>query len=242
MESDLAQAYPELFTPKIDPIEVAADFYLLELALVLGATEAEPLQGALLQNVSPTFYWFLHYAIGRELRYSSAMTGPGGPMSGIDCVSRSSSRSQAAIIWRSIFERDGIAALDLARSLFSSMEKSLLGGVAWVSCVDLLLQHESRLIDQKVFLDRLFGLEHNTGSLLNKRSWANNRKGRSPETWILPGVQPHEFNVSNQEKGLKALLDCRCGGNPNVKGLYSCSSSEIRMWVKSQNQLTAWLD
>lgn len=259
------------FDPKsLDPIQIAADFYLLEglssgsffsqlprpdvdenrlvqLGKILGLDnpvgvhrslghpgegmkQAKKLQDELLKRAAPAFRCYSHYSIGRELRYNSHMAMAGGPMSKIKDVTLTSSRGQAAAVWSVLFEEYGVAALETAQRLFSTMHQSLLGGQLWAECTEALIEYETGQISPKLFLDRVFNLEHNTGAFLNKKEWGNARHNRQRETWIIIGIAPDEFSVSNQP-GLPRLgdvLNCHSADVPNIMGLYSCASETVR--------------
>lgn len=231
--------WPEI-DPKIDPVQSAADFYLLEsvssgvanqipgmmlspfkfddeadhaFLKLCGVTtikerkeliKARNIRVAERRAVDPIFdaRWIMneaqerlenlvevldeifvaygHMAISGELRHHHAVGGR----------SLSTSRSSAWCGWRRVLNAVGNQALMDASELFREFDGGGYGGPPWANCAEVLYQRlEGKLgpdgpdgkINKRMFIDRIWTLEHNGGSFLNKINWSI----LNPKEWHL---------------------------------------------------------
>lgn len=280
----ISKVYPDLHNQQVDPIQVAADFYLCEgiathsflrnftpvtprelskerlaeLAEILGlgdeATEirarrigtghedrltrigkaAHKYQKEMVKTVVPSFRWYSHLACGGELRYSKQMVGVGGVYKQLSYSSNF--RQLAWVGWKKLFDKYGLDALQAMIDLFDQMGGHLkFGGPPWGVCAKVLLDYETGILSDKLFLDRVLALEHHNGCFLNKRPWANYRKGRE-EPWV---AEKNPATFSPRGKNMQAVLDCHDVNPPNVLGLFSCASDNLRPLIIEYFSLAA---
>lgn len=124
----------------------------------------------LVEKNFPIFFEYTHAACGGEVRHHEAV-GVYGPLTG--------SRERAWATWHTIYLRHGEKAIKTMASLFREvkMEDASFMGEKWALAADLLLDFERKKLgpddftNKKIFLDRVFSLEHNTGCFLNKLDW-----------------------------------------------------------------------
>jgi hypothetical protein len=260
------KVWPEVDT-KIDPVQCAADFYLLEaiaaktifqyeavtLTLdsskdeemldLLGVTEpkkramfikdkklqirkllstdqrhklvnlertAKTMQEDLVSRLDAIFIAYTHMAIAGEVRHHRAIGG----------LEMSSDRAVAWSQWRDIYESVGNQAILDVRDLFLEMDDGTYGGEPWANAAYILYQrHEGLLgpnpfINQKLFIDRIFSLEHNGGALLDKVTWElDNVKG-----WFVGD--------------LKKVLDAHASNPTDILLLMRIASLKVRNLAK----------
>jgi hypothetical protein len=106
---------------------------------------------------------YTRMAIGGELRYHR-------------CVGREqhlpSGRFEAWNRWKTITEHVGPQVFNDAKSLFSEAKwGNSYGGKKWAEIADVMYLYESGKLPAHLFLDRVFNLQHNGGSLLTKCEW-----------------------------------------------------------------------
>lgn len=171
----------------------AADFYLLE-ALAGGVvnhgapqdaylsmlrSEARGQLADLVAKLDKTFTGYVDAIIGGELRHHRAS----GSL-------RHHGRKDAWLEWHAIREEQGTEALADAVDLFLDFNSNGYGGEAWATIARVLLARLTGTISPATFVDRVFSLQHNGGSLFDKGSWGvENGQGWSYyelNTWILP--------------------------------------------------------
>lgn len=169
-----------------DPVQAAGDYYILE-SIISGSVgkshadheyrllmsddtarkiiqmEAEEAMSALVRELAPIFRSYAHLAIGGELRHHVAIGGHILP----------SSRSRAWAGWKSIYEAVGPQALLDAAELFEEFSGGSYGGKPWADACRVLHAYETNQLSSRVFLDRMFALQHNGGCFLNKVTWGD---------------------------------------------------------------------
>lgn len=162
-----------------DPVQAMADFYLLDgiAGMVFNsgthvrqdpgcrqvAAEAQDAQDELVAFWDRQFCGYVDMVIGGELRHHRAFNQ-------IAKFGRATAWAQ----WKVIRDRVGPDALDDAAGLFREMpssSRSGIGGEKWAIPADLLYARLTDRIDPKTWVDRVFTLQHNGGSLLNKLEW-----------------------------------------------------------------------
>lgn len=152
---------------RVDPVQSMADFYLLSYMVegndpsqMAVARVAASQREALVNVLDPAFSSYLDIAVGGELRHHRAIN----MMSG--------GREAAWGQWRSIREQLGAEVLLDAAELFVEMSGGY-GGDCWAAGARILHSRITGKIPPWVFVDRVFTMQHNNGSILNKVGWAH---------------------------------------------------------------------
>lgn len=157
--------------PDRDLSTAAADFYLLEnLATLRGDRWAALRLAEHEQCLAREFAGYLDMAIGGELRYAKRYLDELPPA--LEPFFREISdtaRGKAWLVWTVIRRCFGLRALDLAEQCFSEAGwRRNFGGSPWVLAVRVLRPYLKGEHSPRIFVDRCFNLQHNTGSILNK--------------------------------------------------------------------------
>jgi hypothetical protein len=171
------------------------------------ATAAKEYNAAQVERLDPIFIEYSHLAIGGELRHHR---GVGGRfLTGVD-------RAAAWSEWRGIFEAIGVQALLDAADLFEEFDDGSYGGVAWANpCRVLYDRLEGNLgpdeaTNKRIFIDRIWTLEHNGGCFLDKLCWAvKNYRGK------------HVGDI-------RGILDAHASDPVNFAKLYRYASDEVK--------------
>jgi len=150
----------------------------------------------------PTFYEYLNLAIGGEIRHHRA---------GREVLS--SNRPIAWCDWQHVFEEHGVSAIQNAALLFREFPSNAgYGGEAWAQAAEILASFlDGRLgpdeaTNRRLFMDRVWTLEHNNGCILNKVPWIN-----------LDHIQK--------------VLNAHAANPPNLQALYKRAGRGVRdMW------------
>ncbi len=166
----------------VNPIASMAEFYVCDYVIAratmshrygftlhnpsqrsdyLMRSDAKTYQEHLVALLEPIFRDYLLCAIGGEARHHWAANMPGGRASSWEWF------AGMALVHGRVY------MLDAARALFAdySAWSSGFGGQKWQSIANVLLARERGEIDAKTFVDRVFSLQHNGGSALNKFCW-----------------------------------------------------------------------
>lgn len=215
----------------IDPVQAMADFYLTDyVTFVIGhrpslrsnvastarlRNDAMRIQSHIVARCDDAFRAYGFLAIGGELRHHRSIQQSGSIPGG---------RSTAWDYWTALGETVGRSQLlEDALELFGDGSwSSGYGGTAWHKCTDVLLARENRAIDAKTFVDRVFSLQHNGGSFLNKSAWSHKTI--------------HCYDVSY----------CRDIGNAHAATrigfttLLECASEDVRNLVRDLVNLHSW--
>lgn len=138
--------------------------------------EAGDLLEELVEYLDGVFVAYSHMAIAGELRHHIAVGGK----------TLSNDRSSAWCGWRKVYDKIGNQALQDAATLFYEFTGGGYGGAPWANCAEVLYGRlEGKLgpdgpegkINKRMFIDRIWTLEHNGGCFLNKIQWSvTNRK------------------------------------------------------------------
>lgn len=125
----------------------------------------------LVEKLDTVFSTYALMAIGGELRHHGSVNFIGD-------------RSMCWSAFREIYEETGPILLEHAVELFLEFkEGSSFGGKPWANCAQVLHDRLTGTlgpdgpdghINKKLFLDRLWTLEHNGGAFINKVSWVVN--------------------------------------------------------------------
>lgn len=179
----------------IDPVQAAADFYLLDaiknlvrLADVTGAddrmhlerhnvvradnmlsalvTSAERSYRNLVDYLAPNFLAYALPAVGGELRYHKA----------VGKAFKTSSREGAWDKFVDVVERKGAETLFEADKLFLEFGAGAYGGKKWGDAAKVVGQYLAGTMPAWLFVDRVFTLQHNGGCFLNKVGWKRSNR------------------------------------------------------------------
>lgn len=201
------EAWPDMRCDEVDPVQRAADFYLLSAItsrclnaqsgpdgtlpepsvmevltwhpeLTGAIMEAEMQLAELVDDTDRSFRAYIDMACGGELRHHNTVGGK----------HLNGNRGLAWIAWRSLREVRGAEALMDAYWLFNDFTKGGYGGPLWAGAAELLYKRLTGKITKTVFVDQTFSLVHNGGVFLNKKHW-NVKNGKSLEylrSYLLP--------------------------------------------------------
>lgn len=155
-----------------DLSQVISDFYLLE---TLGCLHGDALARRKLEQleteVASEFASYLDIAVGGELRYARSMLGDDCPKRLQPFIKEAAlaDRGTAWLVWSVIRRAWGIDALYLAEETFDLPGwRGAFGGEAWRDITKVLCSFLEGRINQRIFVDRCFSLEHNSGCVFNK--------------------------------------------------------------------------
>lgn len=171
-------------TMGLDPVQSMADFYLCDyVATVIKQgfrygtgmnngtrnahqlrTSAENFQRHIVRRADSLFQDYVFAAIGGEVRHHGAVRGsvPGG-------------RESCWDYWFAMGDTIGREVLtqDCVDIFGDGSWDSGYGGWAWEQIARVLLARLDGSLDARTFVDRVFSLQHNGGSLLDKARWAS---------------------------------------------------------------------
>jgi hypothetical protein len=171
MEARVARARKIPYEER-DLTQAVADFYLLE---TLGYVKNDPVGktklATLEDSLAKEFSSYLDIAVGGELRYAKSTLGEDCPKKLAPFMREASlaDRGTAWLVWGVIRKAWGIKALELAEETFELPGwRGAFGGEAWSSIASVLRAYLEGRINQRIFVDRCFSLEHNNGCVFNK--------------------------------------------------------------------------
>lgn len=211
-----AEAWPNMRCDEVDPIQRAADFYLLS-ALTSGALNSQAgadgsspqiaiqevlkwhpeLTGAsidaqrqlndLVDDTDRSFVDYIDMACGGELRHHPRVGGK----------HLNSNRAKSWIAWKSLREIRGVEALMDAFWLFNDFTSGGYGGPLWAGAAQLLHSRLTNKITKTVFVDQAFSLVHNGGVFLNKQHWkiGNGKDLEFLRRQLLPAQSRDDWQV-----------------------------------------------
>lgn len=236
----------------IDPLQAAADFYLLDAIKNLvrfadaegGDQErmaaeranlirsdsmlsalvqsAERSYRALVDHLAPSFLAYAVPAVGGELRYHRCAGK----------ALKASSRDQAWDKFVAVVEQYGPETLFEADTLFLEFGTGAYGGKKWGDAAKVVGQYLKGNMPAWLFVDRVFTLQHNGGCFLNKVSW----KKRNGLKWGLSKMV-HVLNAhaGKNEHGDEVPTDwdllCRIA-SPEVAAMFRMSERHITRAVR----------
>lgn len=151
----------------LDYMEINHDIHCddpeLETSFLVIRDEVVAAKRQLVERLDPIFQLYVDIAVGGELRHHPALRAQG----------LHGDRSYAWREWLSIREQIGPEALMDGVEVFRDMGRGY-GGRKWAAAAQLLYRRVTNQIPDWLFVDRVFNMQHNGGSLLNKVSWAEN--------------------------------------------------------------------
>jgi len=165
---------------------------------------------------------FVHYssaAIGGELRHHHNITDLGKGSS-------EESRHIAWSRWARIHEKYGDDIFKVASQMFLDFPPGSYGGPPWSNAANVLLKRKNLELagtlyeNQILFIDRVFNMQHNTGSFLNKLRWANFRNNDNTD-----GDGIHNIH--------QTVLAAHSSNPPNISLLLSKSSEYVKSTVNN---------
>lgn len=208
-----------------DLAQAVADFYLLEC--LANVHQYAPAAGALERlegELAREFAEYLDIAIGGELRHAKGHLHVEELPSELAPFFREVScsaadRGKAWLVWSVIRRRYGVRALVIAEEVFrlDGWQRNF-GGVAWARVAVALREYLEGRAKRRIFVDRCFSLEHNSGCVFDK-------------LWATGNVRP--------------VLDAH--GVDDYATLLHHASSEVRLlwrqrhWIVRQEHDPIWL-
>lgn len=172
--------------------------------------EADTQYRILIDNLDESFRQYSHLACGGELRYMLKSD----PF-------YSQERRWAWTQWAFVYEKYGIKGLETMTKMFNENGYGAFGGKKWAAASEILLGREAgtlgpdELTNKQLFIDRVFTLEHNTGSFLNKMAWANNRVGREK-------AGGHWATMKT------TVLPAHCSNPVDIRTMYAYASENVQ--------------
>ena len=155
-----------------DLAQVISDFYLLE---TLGCLHGDQLSRRKLEKfeceIAKEFAAYLDIAVGGELRYAKSMLGDECPRQLKPFLKEAAlaDRGTAWLVWGVIRRAWGLEALRLAEETFDLPGwRGAFGGDAWRDITKVLRAYLENRMNTRIFVDRCFSLEHNSGCCFNK--------------------------------------------------------------------------
>lgn len=173
--------------------------------------EASRVLDRLIYRLDESFTAYTHIAVAGEIRHHICI-GAQGILDG--------ERGRAWSGWRDIYEKVGNQALLDLEELFHEFEDDAYGGPKWAGAAKILYQRlegllgPSDITNKKIFVDRIFSMQHNGGQLLNKVDW----------------------KVHNVKKAgvdyLSNVLDRHASEPPDILFLYRLASPQVQSLTK----------
>jgi hypothetical protein len=182
-------------------------------------TIARQRQKELVDRILPSLVNYGHMAIGGELRHH---VGVGGS------VLNNSDRDAAWTGWKKVHEAVGNQALADAAELFHEFDSDGYGGPPWANCCMVLFDFlEGNLgpdgpegeINRRMFIDRIWTLQHNGGSFLNKICWT---------TTNHPGWELRSMNK---------LLDAHASNPPGFRTMFKVADEPTQDLIREMAEL-----
>lgn len=193
--------------------------------------EATNVLNELVDLLDETFLQYATAAVGGELRHHANTT----------CLGKGSGpkhRFAAWVNWYFACQKHGIEIFKEAEQVFLDFPNGSYGGKPWANAAKLIYDRldlnlaNSFTENQHVFVDRVFNLQHNTGSFLNKVVWANFRgNNNSIENMPDTVLKAHSSNIpdltvlydnasSDVQNMVSNLIKIAIENNLNVNGSY----------------------
>lgn len=172
----------------------------------------------LIDRLDVSFRQYSHLACGGELRHMLKSD----PF-------YSQNRNWAWAEWGLIWDKYGLKSLEVMINMFIENGWGAYGGKKWAAAAECLLGREAgtlgpdELTNKQLFIDRVFTLQHNTGSFLNKQPWSNNRAGRNPGGGHWATMKDN-------------VLPAHCANPVDIKTMYHYASEGV------QHLLTKYFD
>jgi len=153
----------------VPPIFAREDLWLEDTsAWKVYAKMARDMLDRLIEQLDPVFIQCLDMAVGGEIRHHGLMR---------HSYLLDHDREVAWSDWLGIRQQVGIDAVKDAADMFrdGSMRKGY-GGEMWAVVADILHMRLIGILTPELFVDRVFNLQHNGGSIMNKVRWKKNAR------------------------------------------------------------------
>ena len=165
--ADLIASHPAWwYVDQIDAASLAADYYLLESMSASGIPDATAALAEWQPELAARCAEHVALAIGAELSHMSRAQCRHTAPSLRSFVERLRP-GHSLMHWPYIHDQDGREALQLAEAAFSGPGLEF-GGEAWAPLAALLSRYTAGTVNDRVFVDQCFTLEHNNGSVFDK--------------------------------------------------------------------------
>jgi hypothetical protein len=179
------------------------------MKLSVEAKKAAEYLASRVEVLDKIFVEYFHVACAGEARHHRAignriLDGPGH-------------RNRAWAGWRKVYEAVGNEAVKDLADLFDEFNSDSYGGPKWAEAAMVLYNRlenklgPTDLINKKMFIDRVWTLEHNGGCFLNKLEWA-----------ILNSKKYSISEIKSQ------VLDIHASHEPSWKKLFILSDDETQ--------------
>lgn len=209
-EIDVVQAMADFYTlsyieGETNQVEACTDVEYREAVRVY-AKQASQLKDELVRQLDPVFRLYIDFAVGGELRHHRYFRRS-------TRISRV--RKLAWREWLSLRDQVGPDALKTAAQLFTDGTLTgAYGGKPWANAAEILYKRYIGEIPPWLFVDRVFTMQHNGGSLLNKVTWATRTQ--------LEYQQPDHC---------KYVGDAHAAEEPNLDFLVMLCSNRVRSLI-----------
>lgn len=182
--------------------------------LLLLENQAQRLLSKLIDLTDTQFTSYVALACGGEIRHHWTCAGELPKV-----------RRVAWAAWSQVVDFYGVEAYTTMASLFREQVNSSIGGELWAIAAELIRDRlleklgPTPAVNKQVFIDRVFTLQHNTGTFLNKLDWVNKRKTRS---------SPFNDEVESMPK---TILQFQASNPPDVLGMFGYASVPVQELV-----------
>jgi hypothetical protein len=157
---------------------IAADFYLL-YNLILDDCEQGDKLIKFCNRYAPIFSRYTDMVVGGEIRHAEDHVNREGLPDSCNILSDElwngggwgDGRMIAWSTWHGFRQSHGTDALIWAARIFRRFRSGGYGGSKWANIAEILAYYELGKLSAKMFMDFVWGLEHNGGSYFDKLSW-----------------------------------------------------------------------
>lgn len=164
-------------------------------------------QKQLIETIDKIFVAYVHVAIAGEIRHHIAIGG-----NQLD-----NERDVAWSEWRDVHEAVGNQAILDIKELFLEFTDDAYGGPPWAAAAEILYNRlegnlgPNEIANKKLFIDRVFSMQHNGGQLLNKVEW-----------------EQHNIKAAGIDY-LQRMLDAHHEQPPDLLFLYRMASKPVQV-------------
>lgn len=228
----------------LDPVQAMADFYLcdyVETVLAQGfkygtsmnngtrdahqlRTNARNFQAHIVRRADTLFMDYTFAAIGGEVRHHPSVAGniPGG-------------REDCWDYWHAMGETIGrdVLTRDCVHLFGDGSWDSGYGGDAWHTIAQTLSMRLQGSLDARTFVDRVFSLQHNGGSLLDKVRWVS----ETPNGWGVGYCQNIGNAHASERIGFHVLLE---NASNEVRAMVRQLAVQFGPWVPGYKVEDQW--
>jgi hypothetical protein len=157
---------------------IAVDFYLLYDLSLDDYTQDERLVEFCKRSV-PLFARYTDMVVGGEIRHSTdhvrkdALPLSCEPLTDVlwNEEGWGDGRARAWVLWHEFRQTHGTDGLTWAARIFRRFRGGGYGGAKWANIAEILAYYELGKVSAKMFMDFVWGLEHNGGSYFDKLGW-----------------------------------------------------------------------